>query len=359
MTTLRTDTTLKTFALLIALLAIPASTNAQAAPGGIEPAAKPDATKKIEATILVDFAWKPELLPLTNEDLTGFTNRLGGDHSNIQVRIGMLYPTTRPAGLGEDWQMARLTIRYSQIMRPGLEGELRCRSQRRQMQEHVKRQLSGWLDSLDNSMDQTRKRTDELHETIRNADLELKRLGADDELKRIDRQLRELTIEQYAKQAREREIGRQMSAIAQQARDKQARDPVLKELREIAGIRQEALRMALKAMEKGAESQAKVRDAQVKALEARVKIAQREEAVADAVGGELLTRLTSDRVMLAIDLGEMSARSLRLSQMRAQLQKAKDQLVMRIRDAKKAIENAKPWRIVATPQPTVKPVEPE
>ena len=317
------------------------------------------------ATIQVDFAWKPAQLPLTEADLSSLAERLA--ERSEPGRYEMLPDSAVPAELGKGWKAARITVGWLHRLGPGLSGTLEQRQALATKKQAITSAINGWLESLDRYAGLTKKITDPLYDQKNQAEQQLRQLDAEHRLPLLQQRLRELQIELFAKKARMAALQKKIAEIRDQAGAKAAEDPILKELKEIVKIREEAVKLARQewsvetAEGKNAapKADAKFRDVQAKALEARVQVALRQEAVAAAVGGDVLARLTSDLAILSVDLAELKARedmtAVETDRLRAQTEACQ----ARVQSAYKAIEEAKPWRMLPSPEPTVKPAEGE
>jgi hypothetical protein len=395
--------TLNGIPLMVLVLAFGQPAMAQTAPaaagGPITPPLKPSPTTApskpeiVEVTVNVDFTWKQDLLPLTEQDIKAFAERFAdkmrglhrdtgrgtivsgssfsgppGPYLSIpraEVRYEMLQPSTMPADLGAGWRFARITFLFHQRIdtNEGLQWALKVRDDRAEVQEILKRELESWLSRLDKSAGLTMQRKAGLEAQERECGQRLHQLNPDEQLRELARQMRELEIEQVGKGARERAMQNKIVEIRKQAVAKSAADPILKELQAIATIREEALKLAKEqwstetydGKNKAPKAEASLRDAQVKALEARVQVAQRQEAVAVAAGGDLLTRLTNDAAMLSIDLTEMVERRDVMRMICQDLEAKRGELESLIKKAREAMKNAQPWRIVSTPEPRIRP----
>jgi len=364
------------------------------------PKASPETTPAwpeiVEVTFHVDFTWKQDLLPLTDQDLKAFAKLFAdqmfglpptnigrgtivsghsfgaqggpggpGPYLNIpraEARYEMLQPSTMPADLGAGWRFARVTLVFHQQIEinEGLQGALKVRDDRAEVQEKLKIELELWLSRLDKSAGLTAELKANLAARGQAARQRLDQLGRSEQ---PARQMRELEIEQFGKRARERAMQDKIVEIRKQAEAKSAADPILKELQAIAAIREEALKLAKEewstqtygGKNMAPKAEASLRDAQIKALEARVQVAQRQEAVAVAAGGDLLTRLTNEAAMLSIDLAEMDARGDVVRMIRQRLEGEKGELESSIKKAQEDMKNAQPWRIVSAPGPRIRP----
>lgn len=382
--------TLKVIAMLVMILAFCVSAMAQAGPSGAsmadaepsDPASAPPPKEKIvEVKFQVDFAWKEDMLPLTEEDLKSFVLDLhraapgAPQHAVAETKIWyeMLGPSTMPAGLDAGgkparipgWKSARITMRFHQKLCSGLQGSLKAREYRGHMQRLIQYRLESWLRHLDKSAGLSKRlKADVVARRDRYWE-RLDHLKPDEYLRQLDRTVREIEIEQFAKQARMNAMAKKIDRIRQQADAKSAADPILKELKEIAAIRKEAQELAKREWSRATtdgrnrapEAEAKLRGAQVKALEARVQIAQRQEAIAVAAGGDLLTKLTNEAAMLSIDLAEMQARMAITGLKRKELEDVKARLEESIEKCQQELKDAEPWRIISTPEPQVRPME--
>ena len=316
----------------------------------------------VMATIQVDFAWKPAQLPLTEADLSVIAGKFTDPRTGEQYE--MLPDSAVPAELGKGWKAARITTGWLHRLGPGLSGTLEQRQALAGRKQDITLAINGSLESLDGYVGLTKKITDALYDQKNQA---VQQLDAERQLPLLQQRLRELQIELFAKKARMAAMQKKIAEIRDQAGAKAAEDPVLKELKEIVKIREEAVKLARQewsvetAEGKNAapKADAKFRDVQAKALEARVQVALRQEAVAAAVGGDVLTRFTSDLAMLSVDLAELKARedmtADETNRRRAQTEACQAQ----VQSARKAIKEARPWRILPSPEPTVKPAEGE
>lgn len=317
------------------------------------------------ATIQVDFAWKPEQLPLTEADLSVIARKLSDYVTGAQYK--MLPDSAVPAELGKGWKAARITAGWLHRLGPGLSGTLEERQDLATQKQAVTSAINGSLESLDRYAGLTKKITDPLYDQKNQAEQQLRQLNAERQLPLLQQRLRELQIELFAKKARMAAMQKKIAEIRDQAGAKSAEDPILKELKEIVKIREEEVKLARQnwsvetAEGKNAapKADAKLRDAQAKALEARVQVALRQEAVAAAVGGDVLTRLTSDLAILSVDLAELKAREDMTADETNRLRTQTEACQAQVQSARKAIEEAKPWRMLPSPEPTVKPAEEE
>jgi len=302
------------------------------------------------ATIQVDFAWKPAQLPLTEADLSVIAGKFTDPRTGEQYE--MLPDSAVPAELGKGWKAARITVGWLHRLGPGLSGTLEQRQALATKKQAITSAINGWLESLDGYAGLTKKITDALYDQKNQAEQQLRQLDAEHQLPLLQQRLRELQIELFAKKARMAALQKKIAEIRDQAGAKAAEDPILKELKEIVKIREEAVKW-----HEG--SKADFKDVQAKAMEARVQVALRQEAVAAAVGGDVLARLTSDLAILSVDLAELKARedmtAVETDRLRAQTEACQ----ARVQSAYKAIEEAKPWRMLPSPEPTVKPAEGE
>ena len=319
----------------------------------------------VMATIQVDFAWKPAQLPLTEADLSVIAGKLTDYGAGAQYE--MLPDSAVPAELGKGWQAARITAGWRHRLGPGLSGTLEQRQALATKKQAITSAINGWLGSLDGYAGPTKKITDALYDQKNQAEQQLHQLDAEHQLPLLQQRLRELQIELFAKKARMAAMQKKIAEIRDQAGAKAAEDPILKELKEIVKIREEEVKLARQnwsvetAEGKNAapEADAKLRDAQAKAMEARVQVALRQEAVAAAVGGDVLTRLTSDLAMLSVDMAELKAREDMTADETNRLRAQTEACQAQVQSARKAIEEAKPWRMLPSPEPTVKPAEGE
>jgi len=236
------------------------------------------------ATIQVDFAWKPAELPLTEADLSVIAGRFTDPRTGEQYE--MLADSAVPAELGKGWKAARITTGWLHRLGPGLSGTLDQRQALATKKQAITSAINGWLKSLDGYAGLTKKITDALYDQKNQAEQQLRQLDAERQLPLLQQRLRELQIELFAKKARMAAMQKKIAEIRDQAGAKAAEDPILKELKEIVKIREEAVKLARQkwsvetAEGKNAapKADAKLRDGQAKALEARVQVAQRQEA---------------------------------------------------------------------------------
>lgn len=309
------------------------------------------------ATIQVDFAWKPEQLPLTEADLSVIAGRFTDPRTGEQYE--MLPDSAVPAELGKGWKAARITTGWLHRLGSGLSGALEERQALATKKQAITSAINNWLEGLDRYAGLTKKIADPLYDQKNQAEQQLRQLDAEHQLPLLQQRLRELQIELFAKKARMAAMQKKIAEIRDQAGAKSAEDPILKELKEIAKIRGEAVTLAQQRMSASEGSAADFKDAQAKAMEARVQVALRQEAVAAAVGGDVLTRLTSDLAMLSVDLAELKAREDMTADETNRLRAQTEACQAQVQSARKAIDEAKPWRMLPSPEPTVKPAEDE
>jgi hypothetical protein len=309
------------------------------------------------ATIQVDFAWKPEQLPLTEADLSVIAGRFTDPRTGEQYE--MLPDSAVPADLGKGWKAARITTGWLHRLGSGLSGALEERQALATKKQAITSAINNWLEGLDRYAGLTKKIADPLYDQKNQAEQQLRQLDAEHQLPLLQQRLRELQIELFAKKARMAAMQKKIAEIRDQAGAKSAEDPILKELKEIAKIRGEAVTLAQQRMSASEGSAADFKDAQAKAMEARVQVALRQEAVAAAVGGDVLTRLTSDLAMLSVDLAELKAREDMTADETNRLRAQTEACQAQVQSARKAIDEAKPWRMLPSPEPTVKPAEDE
>jgi len=387
----------KGISLLVIILSFSPLAMAQAKPAAVSDAvvgsgtpspAAPAKQEIVEVKIQVDFAWKEDMLPLAEEDLKSFVMALqrnapcyptmvSGQWASIghggaprpavaetRVWYKRLQPSTMPAGLGSGWQSARITMVFHQRLGSGLQGSLETREVRGRMQRLVQSHLLSWLRGLDKSAGLSKRlKADVLARRDRYRE-RLDQLKPDEYMRQLDRQIRELEVEEFAKRARYEAMEKKIYEIRERAEIKSAADPILKELKEIAAIREEAQKLAKREWSRATtdgkheapEVEARLRGAQVKALEARVQVAQRREAIAVSAGGDLLTKLTNEAAMLSIDLAEMQARKDITGLKRKESEDVKALLEESIEKAQQELKDAEPWRIISTPEPQVRPM---
>ncbi len=416
--------TLKGISLLVIILAFGISAMAQdrtaaesgsaVLPGGL-PSVPAPKQEIVEVKIRVDFAWKEDMLPLTEEDIASFLTKLhqtascraiimggyeGGDSrpavgpgdpapqpsagapqsavAETKIWYEMLGPSTMPARLDASWnpartpgwKSARITMRFHQRLGAGLQGSLEARKNRGRVQRFIQDCLRSWLHNLDQSAGLSKRLKADVAARRDRYERRLGQLNSDEHLRQLDRMVREIEIEEFAKQARNKAMAEKIHEIRDRADAKVAADPILKELERIATIREEATKLAKQKRAQLAtlhdrkmvsqaevlEAEAKLKDAQVKALEARVRVAQRQEAIAVSAGGDLLTKLTNEAAMLSIDLAEMQARRHITGRKREESEAVKDQLEQSIEKCQQELKDAEPWRIISTPEPQLRPM---
>jgi hypothetical protein len=129
-----------------------------------------------------------------------------------------------------------------------------------------------------------------------------------EKMRALELEKQRIEIDLTAKDARAAAVREQIRAIDRQTTTRTADDPVTKELREAVNLREAAVKMLQARYENGQVGFSEVNDAKTALADARTKLVEREEALKQSVNGELLSRLSQDLVVAAIDQSELKAR---------------------------------------------------
>jgi len=179
--------------------------------------------------------------------------------------------------------------------------------------------------------DQLSKMNDVFNE-LRKARSELKesRAAGQQRTTELKSKKEDMEVDLLAKEARLKGMAVQIARLTRQGEANAADDAVVKEMEDIVRLRRDRIKALTQLMAARKATQADVQEAEIELREAVIRLALRKEAVRNAVGAELLTRLNNEQVLAGIDLKEMQARQdyyrTQLRKIAADLEKAEQHI---------------------------------
>ena len=136
-----------------------------------------------------------------------------------------------------------------------------------------------------------------------------------EEAGKLEEQRDESGIEVAAMHAEQEQVAKEIDRLEKEAHAAAANDPAVAELQKIVDLKQQKLQALANGMsEQNPEFVEKSRALKEEIAEARVTLLERQAAVEQASGGDLLTDLRKRMVMVDIDLAQSTARSDALAQ---------------------------------------------
>jgi hypothetical protein len=185
-------------------------------------------------------------------------------------------------------------------------------------------------------MDELRARHDGLAKELREATgaVDVSTASVRDRLASLQTQKESATIELAAKQARSDALANQISNFSSQIQDKIKSDPIAAELSKIVGVRQKEFDRAQSTNKAGGATAGDVDQAMASLAEAKAKLLEREEAAANAAGGDIIAGWNRELMTLSVDLAELRARS-----------KALDDRLATYAKADNYLDNADQWLV--------------
>jgi hypothetical protein len=333
------------------------------APGDPGPSAESPG-RRVTVSVHIDVAWDPKQLPLTDDDLKAFAERssieamsgFAGKPATFE-RIALPKPpatTSAPAWptIKADWQAARFTASGDAFIAPGFEKELEYRRHFRSVRPRLIELTEAWMEHLQLEASDTYRQLDE---EIKKLDTRHFDVAARAQVKKEAKaRLRAMELDLIAKEARRGAIEKAIHSITERAASKAAEDPILRELEKIRDLREGEVKKVKQQFAAGVATASDSAQTEISLLEATVKVAQRKEAVASAVSGDLLPKLASEQAMIGIDIEEMRMRMNGLDGDLAQLERPALEAVQKLETAKKRLAAERCWVILASPEPTLK-----
>jgi hypothetical protein len=350
------------------------------APGAVPGGALPVPTVRLRYQVL--FAWDPNRLPSMNDEaLRSLCDRLGNRvQSRRRIPQGDVVSPARASYReanwtdgnlpGPGWKACLITVEPTMPAgsTAGPEGLQELRRRRVEYPEGLRAGAASWLNEMDALEGLSRPIYEKIEAERGRASKELAEIKESGQIRDLARQLPELEMALEGKAVRQKALEDKIAEIRTQVKAKTERDAVLTQLHEIARTREEAMK-ALDEADANArltltdqhprlrEIQERRKEAQLKLLEAKVQIAQREEALTNAAGGELLSRLAGEQAMLAIDLAELDGRQALLRRKINNLEANRESLEAAVRNANARIEAAKPYLVRPVAEPEAMPAE--
>lgn len=127
-------------------------------------------------------------------------------------------------------------------------------------------------------------------------------------LRRLEQERQKLALERVARQARREALEETIALVAKRSEMKAAEDPVAREFERVADARAREVAALRQLVERKQAAEAEIDRAEAALAEARAKVVERREAAARAAGGDVLSDLNRELLMLGIDAAELRAR---------------------------------------------------
>lgn len=136
----------------------------------------------------------------------------------------------------------------------------------------------------------------------------------------------QVKIDLAAKQARSDALAEQIARFSSQIQEKIKADPIAAELQKVVEYQQKQLDLAQQQQKSGTAPQREVDQVASHLAEAKAKLLERQEAAANAAGGDVVSNWNRELMTISIDLAELRARSKALDQQLAAYANADDYL---------------------------------
>jgi hypothetical protein len=125
---------------------------------------------------------------------------------------------------------------------------------------------------------------------------------------KLEQERQKLTMDLAGQQARRKAIEKTIAATAKQAEERAEDDPIAVELAKIVELRMVEAQRMRNLFEQGRFSQTEISELEAKVADAKARLLERRELAARAAGGEFLSDLNRELLMLSINAAESEAR---------------------------------------------------